>query len=110
LSYELYKEGKRRLIVVWDDASWHACQEVVIWLNEHNRRAREGAGVEIIHFELPTKSPWLNNIEPCWQHARKAITEPDRTLTAQETRERVCVHFGCQLLPDLREEDSLGSR
>ena len=107
LSHTLQEEDKRRLIVVWDDASWHACHEVVTWLTQHNCRAREGNGVEIIHFELPTKSPWLNNIEPCWLHARKAIMEPDRTLTAQETRERVCQHFRCQLMPNLREEDSL---
>jgi hypothetical protein len=107
LSQELRDEGKRRLIVVWDDASWHACDQVVTWLKEHNYRVRERDGVEIIHFELPTKSPWLNNIEPCWQHARKAIMEPDRTLTAEETRMRVCQHFGCQLLRDLRVEDSL---
>jgi transposase len=106
LSEELQCEGKRRLIIIWDDASWHACQEVLACLKEHNRRAREREGVEIIHFELPTKSPWLNNIEPCWQHARKAIMEPDRTLNVQETRERVCGHFGCRLLPDLKAEDS----
>jgi len=106
LSEELQNEGKRRLIIVWDDASWHACAEVLTWLKDHNRRARERQDVEIIHFELPTKSPWLNNIEPCWEHARKAITEPDRTLNVQETRERVCEHFGRRLLPDLRTDDS----
>ena len=54
--------------------------------------------------ELPVASPWLNNIEPCWTHAKKAIMEPDRKLTAQEITSRVCDHFGCELLPYLKSE------
>jgi transposase len=95
-------EGKKRLIVVWDDAPWHASEDVVAWIREHNARTRQGGGTEVIHFELPTGSPWLNNIEPCWTHAKRSIMEPDRKLTARETMDRVCEHFGCHLLPCLR--------
>ena len=56
--------------------------------------------------ELPVASPWLNNIEPCWTHAKKAIMEPDRKLTAQEIMSRVCEHFGCELLPYLKSPDA----
>jgi transposase len=101
LSEELEEEGKKRLIVVWDDASWHACAPVLAGLREHNRQVWKEGGVEIIHFELPSGSPWLNNIEPCYRHAKKAIIELDRKLTKQETVERVCEHFGCDLLPFL---------
>src|SRR5262249_2266247 len=51
---------------------------------------------------LPVASPWLNNIEPCWTHAKKAIMEIDRKLTAAEITHRVCEHFGCELLPYLK--------
>jgi hypothetical protein len=44
-------------------------------------------------------SPWLNNIEPCWTHAKKAVMEPDRKLTALEITSRVCDHFSCKFLP-----------
>jgi transposase len=102
LCEELEDEHKKRLIVVWDDASWHASEAVLAWLGEHNKRAWKEGGIEVIHFELPAGSPWLNNIEPCYKEAKKAIIELDRKLTAQETVDRVCQHFGCPLLPYLQ--------
>lgn len=52
--------------------------------------------------ELPVASPWLNNIEPCWPHAKKAVMEAGRKPTAAEITTRVCEHFGCALLPYLK--------
>jgi hypothetical protein len=97
-------EGKKLLIVVWDEASWHRADAVSGWVREYNDRAKRGGEVRLVICELPVASPWLNNIEPCWTHARKAIMEPDRKLTAQEITSRVCEHFGCELLPYLGEE------
>lgn len=109
----LQEERKNRLVVIWDNASWHACATVVDWTKGHNDRVRHAGGVEIIHFELPARSPWLNNIEPCYLWAKRAIVEPDRKLSAQETVNRVCQHFGCPLLPYLERSEtvagSLGS-
>jgi transposase len=96
------KEGKRVLIVVWDNASWHTADCVAAWIRSHNESARQTGAVKLVLCELPVASPWLNNIEPCWTHANKAILEPDRKLTAAETMARVCEHFGCDLLPYLR--------
>jgi transposase len=101
LCEELRAEAKTRLIVLWDDASWHASAAFIAWRRQHNATVRQSGGTELIHFELPVGSPWLNNIEPCWTEARKAIVEPDRKLTAQETVERVCQHFQCPPLPYL---------
>jgi transposase len=102
VSQVLPEEGKQRLIVIWDDASWHVSRLVSQRIEAHNRRVRKDGGVEIIHFELPAGSPWLNNIEPYYKHAKKMIVEFDRKLTAQETVDRVCQHFGCPLLPYLK--------
>jgi hypothetical protein len=52
-------------------------------------------------------SPWLNNIEPCWTHAKRAVMEVDRKLTAAEITNRVCQHFRCKRLPYL-QIDSVG--
>lgn len=98
----LDKEGKKRLVVIWDDASWHASRMVLHWLQAHNNRVKQEGGLEVIHFELPAGSPWLNDIEHYYRHAKKVIVEPDRKLTAQETIERVCQHFKCTLLPYLK--------
>jgi transposase len=102
------QEGKKVLIVIWDDASWHTAEAVSCWVREHNQRAKQTGGIKIVICELPVASPWLNNIEPCWKHAKKAILEPDRKLTAKETTTRVCQHFGCELLPFLKSETVTG--
>jgi hypothetical protein len=50
---------------------------------------------------LPTKSPWLNKIEPKWQHGKKAIVEAERELSAEEVEERVCAYFRASVQPHL---------
>jgi hypothetical protein len=101
---QLRAEGKTRLIVIWDDASWHAGRPVADWIAEHNRGVKGGGGVEIMLCPLPVMSPWLNNIETRWGPAKRAILEPDRILTGQEVVTRVCEHFGCDPLPFLKSK------
>lgn len=96
--------GKRVLIVVWDEASRHRADAVCGWVREHNEQAKQAGGVKLVICELPVASPWLNNIEPCWTHAKKAVMEPDRKLTVQEITSRVCEHIGCELLPYLESQ------
>jgi hypothetical protein len=52
---------------------------------------------------LPSKSPWLNAIEPKWAHGKKAIVEPDRRLTAREVQGRVTAYYGCEHLAPLQQ-------
>jgi DDE superfamily endonuclease len=103
-------EGKRVLVMVWvwDNAPWHLSRVVREWLRAHNRRAlalrRMGMrGVQIVPCWLPSKSPWLNNIEPRWVHGKRAIVEPTGTLTAQELERRVCSYFDCDMLDHLAQ-------
>jgi hypothetical protein len=103
---ELHDEGKKRLIAIWDDASWHASSMVLQRLHDHNDLVWREGGVDVIHFELPAGSPWLNDIEHYYRHAKKMIVEPDRKLSAQETVDRVCQHFGCPLLPYLKARET----
>jgi hypothetical protein len=53
--------------------------------------------------QLPTKSPWLNPIEPHWAHGKRAIVEPYRVLSKQEVMERVCDYYGCELIEPLAQ-------
>lgn len=87
---KLAAAGKRALLLVWDNASWHLSQPVCAWIAAHNRAARrEDRGVRIVVCPLPTKSPWLNPIEPKWTHGKKRVVEPARLLTVVELEERV---------------------
>jgi hypothetical protein len=49
----------------------------------------------IIACYLPSKSPWLNPIEPKGAHGKRRVVEPARLLTAAELRARVCAAFDC---------------
>jgi hypothetical protein len=99
----LKEEGKKALLLVWDNAAWHVSKRVRAWIQAHNRVAREKDGVRIVACFLPVKSPWLNPIEPKWAHGKKAIAEPERLLAAVEVRTRVCDYYGCEHLEPLTQ-------
>jgi transposase len=93
---KLQDAGKRALLLVWDNAGWHVSREVRSWIRDHNRRVkRDGSGVRIVSCYLPTKSPWLNPIEPKWLHGKRRVAEPARLLSADELIGRVCAAFDC---------------
>jgi hypothetical protein len=102
----LREEGKKALLLVWDNASWHISKQVRNWLKEHNRQARRTGDVRIVVCRLPTKSPWLNPIEPHWVHGKRAIVEPDRVLSKQEVMQRVSDYHGCNLTEPLAQHPS----
>ena len=92
---KLEELGKKALLLVWDNASWHKSKFVEGWIATHNREVKEsGRGVRIVRCFLPKKSPWLNAIEPKWVHGKRKAVEPDRVLTAHELADRVCEVFG----------------
>jgi hypothetical protein len=39
---ELEAAGKRVLLLIWDNASWHISKEVRRWLGKHNRKVKNG--------------------------------------------------------------------
>jgi transposase len=85
--------GVTTLLLVWDNAGWHVSQEVRRWLRAHNQRVHREGGVRIVPCFLPTKSPWLNPIEPQWVHGKRRVVEPARLLTARELEARICAAF-----------------
>jgi transposase len=102
----LAAQGKRALLLVWDNASWHGSKAVRRWIRQHNRAVKRGeAAVRIVACYLPIKSPWLNPIEPKWMHGKRWIAEPARLLTADEIAERVCACFDCIHEPHLHAEE-----
>ncbi len=95
-SERLAAQGLTAVLLIWDNASWHISHEVRRWLRQHNHTVKQtGQGVRILACRLPSKSPWLNPIEPKWVHGKRAIVEPDRLLSAQEVMDRVYAYYGC---------------
>ena len=83
--------GKKFLVLIWDNASWHVSKEVRRWLGKHNRRVKEsGEGVRIVGCLLPKQSPWLNAIEPKW-----VLTPSARSSSPTASWERTSSPRGC---------------
>ena len=66
------------------------------WIREHKRQVKDtGKGVRILPCLLPSKSPWLNPIEPKWLHGKRKVVEPE------QLEGRVCTCFHCDQLDHL---------
>jgi hypothetical protein len=88
--------GIRRLVLFWDNASWHTSRTVRQAVRVHNQHVqRRGQGVVLAPYALPSQSPWLNPIEPKWLHAKRRIVEPERVLSLAEIEARVCQALEC---------------
>lgn len=85
----------------WTRLAWHVSRRVADWIAAHNRRVRRHGGCRIRVCGLPVKAPWLNAIEPKWVHGKRAVVEPDRKVSAEELRQRVCDYYGCPPEPPL---------
>jgi transposase len=102
---QLAAEGIRVLALVWDNASWHISQEVRAWLRQHNRAVKAaGRGCRLLVCRLPSKSPWLNAIEPKWAHGKRAVVEPTRKLSGNELQQRLCAYYQAPLLQPLAQQ------
>ena len=99
---KLQAEGKKALLLIWDNASWHVSQAVQSWITTHNQQVKHsGQGVRLLVCPLPTKSPWLNPIEPMWVHGKRRVAEPEEVLSPTELAERVCATFDQPYEPHL---------
>jgi DDE superfamily endonuclease len=96
-SARLVAQGFTALLLIWDNASWHRSHAVRHWIRQHHRQVKQSAvGVRLVVCPLPSKSPWLNPIEPKWVHGKRAVAEPDRLLSAAELEARVYTYYDCE--------------
>jgi transposase len=102
---QLAAEGVRVQVLIWDNAPWHVSREVRAWIRTHNRAVKQaGRGCRLLICRPPSKSPWLDPIEPKWVHGKRAVVEPARKLTGSELKRRLCDHYRCQLLQPLAQQ------
>jgi len=100
----LAADGVRVLVLVWDNAPWHVSREVRAWIRDHNRQAKRDGGCHLLVCRLPSRSPWLNPIEPRWAHGKRAVVDPERKLTGEDLKQRLCDHYRCPSLPPLAQQ------
>ena len=90
--------SRKVLVVIWDRASWHKSNKVIKWVRQHNLRVKQGKeSVRLLTCLLPSKSPWLNPMEPIWLHTKRKVVEPDGELSVNVLKDRLCAHFHTNL-------------
>jgi hypothetical protein len=57
------EKGKRFIVLVWDQASWHTSKRTRAWIQAYNQRAKRNNWTRLIVCGLPTRSPWLMPLE-----------------------------------------------
>lgn len=91
-------QGKRVVLIFWDQASWHQSRKLRRWINQHNQTAKRTGDVRLLTYLLPSKSPWLNSMEPHWVHAKRKVAEWDGKLSVLSLKRRLCAHFQVPLI------------
>ena len=81
-------QGKQVLLIFWDQASWHKSQPLRQWIRTHNRHAKHHQDVRLLTYLLPSKSPWLNSMEPHWIHAKRKVAEFNGMLSVPMLQRR----------------------
>jgi hypothetical protein len=104
LAERMADDGKQALVVIWDNASWHTSREVRRWLKVHHQRVKRAGGCRLLMGQLPSQSPWRNRIEPQGVPGKRAIAEPTRKRTREETRHRICDDDHGELLGPLAQK------
>ena len=85
-------------MIIWDRATWHKSKRLKTWVHSYNRQAKkEPDGVRLLLCLLPSKSPWLNPMEPIWLHAKRKVSEPDGDLSVKVLKQRLCTVFNTTL-------------
>ena len=101
-STQAQAQGKRAVLLIGDNASWHDSPFVRTWVRQYNRQVKQaGHSVLLLMCFLPNKSPWLNPIEPKWLHGKRTAVEPARLLTTAELADHICTVYGCVHEPHL---------
>lgn len=91
-------QGKQVLLIFWDRASWHKSQPLRQWVRAHNRHAKQHQDVRLLTYLLPSKSPWLNSMEPHWIHTKRNVAEFNGNLSVPMLKRRLCAHFQVPLI------------
>ena len=90
-------QGCTALCLSWDNVSWHRRHAVRHGIRQHHQQVKQGAvGVRLVVCPWPSTSPWRNPIEPQWVHGKRAVSEADRLLNADELEARVYASYGCE--------------
>ena len=75
---------------LWAHASWPVSRAVRTWLQAHHPRGTRAGGGRLVLGPWPRQSPGRQRLAPPGVPGTRAVAEPTRTRTGQDTRPRLC--------------------
>jgi len=78
--------GKRWLVVIWDNASWHTGKMLRRWVCEYNRQAKQSGRIRWLLVSLPRRSPWLNPLAAIFGQAKRRVSGWNQVVDNEERR------------------------
>lgn len=85
--------GQRVLVVIWDNASWHKAQALRRWSYRYNQYAKREGLIRLLIVCLPSRSPWLNPIEPVFGQAKRRVLGRRAVPQPSELKRKVERYF-----------------
>ena len=85
--------GKRVLIVIWDNASYHTAGRLRRWFRRYNRWAKCEGRIRLLVIRLPKGSPWLNPMESIFTHTKAQVPGSLIHANPSELKRLVELHF-----------------
>ncbi len=85
--------GKRVLIVIWDNASYHKAHRLRRWFRRYNRWAKREGRIRLLIIRLPKRSPWLNPMESIFTHTKAQVPGSLIHSDPNELKRLVELHF-----------------
>jgi transposase len=85
--------GKRVLIVIWDNASYHKASRLRRWFCRYNRWAKRQGRIRLLVIRLPKGSPWLNPMESIFTHTKAQVPGSLLHSDPHELKRQVELHF-----------------
>lgn len=87
------QQGKRFIVLFWDQASWHTSKRTRAWIRAYNQRAKREGLPRLIICELPSRSPWLMPLEPIFGWTKRHVLGDRKFATLAELQAAVEQHF-----------------
>jgi transposase len=87
-------QGKSKIYLTWDAASWHGSTELVEWadcLNQYSRDNRPGLIIEFV--PLPSSAQFLDVIEAVFSAMKRAVIHGSDYQSEEEMKTAISGHF-----------------
>jgi transposase len=82
-----------KIILTWDAISSHGSQNLMTWMDQHNKNAELGVGPSVEIVPLPSRAQFLNVIEAVFGGMKKVVIKNSDYPSKQKMEEAISSYF-----------------